>query len=74
MPTGRYNDNVTYALPNNATPGTYTVTSRVMSSYGTSQQDAYFYRAITASTQEEPGRFRLERRRYSRLLRSARRS
>jgi hypothetical protein len=39
---GTYNDNVSYALPNNATPGTYTVTSRVMSSYGNSQQDATF--------------------------------
>ena len=39
---GSYNDNVTYSLPNNATPGVYTVTSRVMSSYGTSQRDASF--------------------------------
>jgi hypothetical protein len=39
---GSYTDNVSYALPNNATRGTYTVTSRVMSSYGTSQRDAYF--------------------------------
>jgi hypothetical protein len=39
---GSYNDNVSYSLPNNATPGVYTVTSRVMSSYGTSQQDASF--------------------------------
>ncbi len=39
---GTYNDNVTYALPRNATPGTYTVTSRVTSSYGTSQRDATF--------------------------------
>lgn len=39
---GTFTDNVSYALPNNATPGTYTVTSRVMSSYGTSQRDAMF--------------------------------
>jgi hypothetical protein len=39
---GTYTDNVAYGLPNNATRGTYTVTSRVMSSYGTSQRDAYF--------------------------------
>jgi hypothetical protein len=39
---GSYTDNVSYALPNNATPGNYTVTSRVMSSYGTSQRDATF--------------------------------
>lgn len=39
---GTFNDNVTYAMPNNATPGTYVVTSRVMSSYGTSQRDATF--------------------------------
>jgi hypothetical protein len=39
---GTYNDNVSYALPSNATPGTYTVTSRVTSSYGTSQKDASF--------------------------------
>jgi hypothetical protein len=39
---GTFSDNVSYALPNNATRGTYTVTSRVMSSYGTSQRDASF--------------------------------
>ena len=39
---GSFTDNVSYALPNNATPGTYTVTSRVTSSYGTSQRDASF--------------------------------
>jgi len=39
---GSYSDYVSYALPNNASPGTYTVTSRVMSSYGTSQRDTYF--------------------------------
>jgi hypothetical protein len=39
---GSYSDNVGYSLPNNATPGTYTVTSRVTSSYGTSQRDSYF--------------------------------
>lgn len=39
---GTYSDNVSYTLPNNASPGTYTVTSRAMSSYGTSQRDASF--------------------------------
>ncbi|MFA4904194.1 MAG: hypothetical protein WC600_15785 [Desulfobaccales bacterium] len=39
---GTFSDNVSYALPNNATRGTYTVTSRVTSSYGTSQKDASF--------------------------------
>jgi predicted small secreted protein len=39
---GSFTDNVSYSLPNNATPGNYTVTSRVTSSYGTSQRDAYF--------------------------------
>lgn len=39
---GSFNDNVSYSLPNNATPGSYTVTSRVTSSYGTSQRDAFF--------------------------------
>jgi hypothetical protein len=39
---GSFNDNVSYSLPSNATPGVYTVTSRVMSSYGTSQKDTSF--------------------------------
>lgn len=39
---GSYTDNVSYALPSNATPGTYTVTSRVQSSYGSTQRDASF--------------------------------
>jgi len=39
---GSYTDNVSYALPSNATPGTYTVTSRVQSSYGSAQRDASF--------------------------------
>jgi hypothetical protein len=39
---GTFSDSVSYALPNNATPGNYTVTSRVNSQYGTSQRDAYF--------------------------------
>jgi hypothetical protein len=39
---GGFNDTVTYALPNNATPGVYTVTTRLMSNYGTSQRDASF--------------------------------
>jgi hypothetical protein len=39
---GTYSDNINYVLPNNATRGTYTVTSRVVSSAGTSQRDATF--------------------------------
>ena len=39
---GSFTDNVSYALPSNASPGTYTVTNRVTSSYGTSQRDAVF--------------------------------
>jgi hypothetical protein len=39
---GSYNDTVTYSLPNNATPGVYTVVTRLMSNYGTSQRDASF--------------------------------
>jgi predicted small secreted protein len=39
---GSYNDTVTYSLPNNASPGVYTVVSRLTSSYGTSQRDASF--------------------------------
>ena len=39
---GSYNDNVTYSLPNNATPGVYTVVTRLMSNYGTSQRGASF--------------------------------
>jgi len=39
---GSYNDTVTYSLPGNATPGVYTVVTRLMSNYGTSQRDASF--------------------------------
>jgi len=39
---GTYSDNVSYALPSNATPGSYTVTSKVMSSYGSAQREASF--------------------------------
>jgi len=39
---GTFSDNVAYSLPSNASPGSYTVTSRVVSSYGTSQRDGYF--------------------------------
>jgi hypothetical protein len=39
---GSYSDYVNYSLPSNATPGTYTVTSRVQSSYGSTQRDSYF--------------------------------
>ena len=39
---GTFSDNVAYSLPGNASPGTYTVTSRVTSSYGSDQREAYF--------------------------------
>ena len=39
---GTFQDNVTYSLPNNATPGVYTVITRLKSNYGTSQRDASF--------------------------------
>ncbi|MBU4233312.1 MAG: hypothetical protein KKD99_10325 [Proteobacteria bacterium] len=39
---GSFNDTVTYSLPNNATPGVYTVITRLSSNYGTSQRDASF--------------------------------
>jgi hypothetical protein len=39
---GGYSDNVSYGLDRNAAPGTYTVTSRVTSNYGSSSRDAYF--------------------------------
>jgi len=39
---GTFSDNVAYSLPSNATPGTYTVATRVLSSYGSGQQDTYF--------------------------------
>jgi hypothetical protein len=39
---GTYSDNVAYALPGNATPGSYTVVSRVLSSSGSDQKEAYF--------------------------------
>ncbi|MFA5111705.1 MAG: hypothetical protein WC443_09885 [Desulfobaccales bacterium] len=39
---GSYSDNINYSLPSNATPGNYTVTSKVMSSYGSNQRDSYF--------------------------------
>ena len=39
---GSYNDTVTYSLPGNATPGVYTVVTRLSSNYGTSQRDASF--------------------------------
>jgi hypothetical protein len=39
---GTFSDSVGYNLPNNASPGNYTVVSRLMSSYGTSQKEAYF--------------------------------
>jgi hypothetical protein len=39
---GGYQDNVTYALPNNAAPGVYTVVTRLMSNYGNSQREVSF--------------------------------
>ncbi len=39
---GTFQDNVTYSLPNNATPGVYTVITRLQSNYGTSQREASF--------------------------------
>lgn len=39
---GTYSDQVNYALPNNAQPGTYTVISRVMNQYGSAEKTAYF--------------------------------
>jgi hypothetical protein len=39
---GSYTDQVAYSLPGNATPGTYTVTSRISSSYGSAQRDGSF--------------------------------
>jgi len=39
---GNFNDSVAYGLPNNAAVGQYTVTSRVITSYGSDQQDAIF--------------------------------
>jgi hypothetical protein len=39
---GSYSDNVSYALDRNAAPGTYTVISKVTSSYGSSARDSYF--------------------------------
>jgi hypothetical protein len=39
---GSFTDNVAYTLPKNATPGTYTVTSRVITSQGSTQKESYF--------------------------------
>jgi hypothetical protein len=41
-PNGTFSDSVAYTIPNNANPGSYTVISRVVSSYGSSQREAYF--------------------------------
>ena len=41
-PNGTFSDSVAYSLPNNASPGNYSVTSRLVSSYGSSQREAYF--------------------------------
>jgi hypothetical protein len=39
---GTYTDQVGYVVPGNARPGTYTVTNRVVSSYGTAERVSYF--------------------------------
>ena len=39
---GTYTDQVAYSLPGNATRGTYTVTSRINSSYGSAQREGSF--------------------------------
>jgi hypothetical protein len=39
---GTFSDSVAYSLPSNASPGNYTVTSRMVSSSGSSQKDANF--------------------------------
>jgi hypothetical protein len=39
---GTYSDSVAYTMPNSAGPGTYTVTSRVISSYGSAERETYF--------------------------------
>ncbi|MGA7577225.1 MAG: glycine zipper family protein [Desulfobaccales bacterium] len=39
---GTFTDSVNYVLPKDAAAGQYTVTSRVITSYGSDQQDAYF--------------------------------
>jgi hypothetical protein len=41
-PNGTFSDTVAYSIPSNASPGNYTVISRVVSSYGSSQREAYF--------------------------------
>ncbi|MDP3182468.1 MAG: glycine zipper domain-containing protein [Desulfobaccales bacterium] len=39
---GSYVDQVAFTVPNNATPGTYTVTNRVTSGYGSAVKNTYF--------------------------------
>ncbi len=39
---GTFSDSVAYSLPSNAARGAYTVTNRVVSSYGSAQKDSYF--------------------------------
>ncbi|MBU4448024.1 MAG: hypothetical protein KKD99_05510 [Proteobacteria bacterium] len=39
---GTFTDQVAYSLPGNATRGTYTVTSRINSTYGSTQRDGSF--------------------------------
>jgi hypothetical protein len=39
---GTYTDQVNYGLPSNAQPGNYTVVSRVVNGYGSSEKTSYF--------------------------------
>ncbi len=39
---GTFSDSVAYTLPSNAGYGSYSVISRVSSSYGSAQREAYF--------------------------------
>ncbi len=39
---GSYVDQVAYTIPRNVAPGTYTVTSRVISPYGSAERNTYF--------------------------------
>jgi len=39
---GTFSDQVGYTVPSNAAPGTYTVTSRITSGYGSDQETSYF--------------------------------
>jgi hypothetical protein len=39
---GTFQDRVAFTVPRNAAPGSYTVSNRVMSSYGSAERNAYF--------------------------------